>query len=287
MTGKIGVIDIGSNSVRLMIRENGETLYKKIKITRLAEGLCGGNSVLNADAIERTAEAVSAFYGLAEAEGASKVYAFATAAVRRAENGKEFTDAVKASCGAEIDVIDGDTEAEIGYLGALGGCDGGIIDIGGASTEIIVVKGNVPVYCKSLDIGSVRVFTACGQNKTATEKFAESVISGYGDVPHTDFYGIGGTATAIAAIAQELDPYDPKKVDGYKLIKTQVKNIADKLFSMTVAERKKIKGLQPERAEVIAGGAWILYAVMDKIGAEYITVSEKDNLEGYLVKKGA
>lgn len=281
---KYGVIDIGSNSVRLMMSSNGETLYKKVKITKLAEGLLE-SSILSDKAIERTATAVKDFYVHAVNSGADKVMAFATAAVRSAENGYSFTKRVKEICGLTVEVISGETEARIGYLGALNGKDGGVIDIGGASSEITVVKSGKSVYSFSLNMGSVKIADACGQDKERVDVFLTEKIKEYGVIPNAEFYAIGGTATTVSAIMQELEIYDPNKVEGYKIEIKPLKDLCDKLFSLTVEERKKLKGLQPERAEVIAGGAMLLLKIMEKLSIGYLTVSERDNLEGYLTEK--
>ena len=145
---KFAVIDIGSNSVRLMLVADGKVLYKALNTTRLGEGLAASTR-LNVAALERTAQAVSAFYAQAKSEGAEKVLAFATAAARSAENGQEFVDRVKELCGLQVEIISGDEEAEIGVLGALGNADGGIIDVGGASTEIIVKRTDKPFIKKA------------------------------------------------------------------------------------------------------------------------------------------
>lgn len=124
---KIAVIDIGSNSVRLMMMADGKVLYKTLDTTRLGEGLAS-SSLLKREAVERTAAAVAAFYARANAEGAASVYAFATAAVRSAENGSEFVARVRELCPLDVEVISGMEEAELGILGALGGRDGGLVD---------------------------------------------------------------------------------------------------------------------------------------------------------------
>ena len=133
---KYAVIDIGSNSVRLMLWADG-TLYKKLFTTRLAAGM--RNGLLADDAMRRTAEAVAACFeeGVREA-GRGNTFAFATAAVRTAVNGDEFCGLVKKLCGLTIDVVAGETEALLGALGAVGSGDGGMVDIGGASTEVFV-----------------------------------------------------------------------------------------------------------------------------------------------------
>ncbi len=279
-----GVIDVGSNSVRLMMWQNGKTLYKKVNVTKLAEGL-GKGSKLQVDAIDRTARAVSFFVNEARKEKTDEIFVFATAAVRQASNGEDFTNKVKALCNIDVDVISGELEAEIGLLGAVSKGDGGIIDIGGASTEISVLTNGDRVFGKTLPFGCVKITEICGQNLLVADEFVRSKIVEYGLVPSSNFYGIGGTATTIAAILLELEVYDPAKVHGYVVSKEQILSLRTMLYEKSIEERKKIKGLQPQRAEVIVSGVALLYAIMDTFNIEKITVSESDNLEGYVLKK--
>ena len=118
-----------------------------------------------------------------------------------------------------------------------------------------------------------------------SKTFVDKKVSEYGEVPNSTFYAIGGTATTMVSIALGLDPYDPKKVQGYKLYKSELENICERLFSLSIKQRQQIKGLQKDRAKVIANGAYILLSVMDKVGADCFIVSESDNLEGYLKLK--
>ena len=279
-----GVIDVGSNSVRLLLSDGKTTLDKFSKTTRLAEGMSLDN-LLKTVAIERTVAAVSFFYEKATKVGADNICCFATAAVRRADNGDEFVKKVKDACGLKVDVISGEMEAQIGYMGALNGADGGIVDVGGASTEITVVENGIQLYTKSLDIGAVVVTDKCGQDRGAVQEYVNKKVQEYGTVPCTDFYAIGGTATSIVSIALELEPYDPKKVHGYKLDKGTLKNVCERLFSLSVEQRQNLKGLQKDRAKVIASGAEILLTIMEKLKVDYFIVSENDNLEGYLKLK--
>lgn len=281
---KYGVIDIGSNSVRIMI--TGDKPYKKIKITSLGAGLAVTGR-LNMDAVSRTVSAIKDFVSLSEREGVDEVFAFATAAVRRAENGGEFVDTVKRECGIKIDVISGETEAKLGAMGALGNNDGGIIDIGGASTEVTVYKGGAKIYSYSLDLGTVRIFDLCERDKDRINSEIKEKIKEYGDIPKSEFFGIGGTATTVAAAIQQLEPYAPEKVDGFKITIEDAIALRDRILSSSVKEVENMKGVQKERAKVIGGGVALLVAVMQKIGVREITASEKDNLEGYLLyKKG-
>ncbi len=281
---KYGVIDIGSNSVRLMLSDGVNTLNKYVKTTRLAEGM-GLEKIIKPEPMERTAQAVSTFYDYALKQKVGKIYAFATAAVRQAINGLEFVERVKSMCGIDVDVVSGDMEARIGLVGALNGKDGGIIDVGGASSEVTVSNCNKEIYGKSITIGAVAIKDACGQDLALAKEMILNKIQEFGNIPFAEFYAIGGTATSLAAIVQELEPYDPKKTDGFVLDIDVLKALSEKLYKLPVKERKKLKGLQPERAEVIAGGAYLLYAIANKIGLDKIIVSEKDNLEGYLMLK--
>ena len=179
---RFAVIDVGSNSVRLMFVADGKVLYKTLATTRLGEGLASSKTLLPA-AISRSAKAVSDFYFQAKAEGAEEVYAFATAAVRSAENGRDFLLAVKTLCPLEIEILSGEEEGEVGILGALGNADGGVIDVGGASAEIAVRKLGRTVYKKSVDVGIVRLKDKCGTNKQALTLFSEEKIKEYGTLP--------------------------------------------------------------------------------------------------------
>lgn len=278
------VIDIGSNSARLLMHDGRKTLYKRVKITALAESM-GEQKILTEIAMHRTAKVVKEFVVHAKEQKADKIYAFATAAVRYATNKLDFLNLVKELAGIDVEVVSGSAEAELGVKGALNGLDGGIIDIGGASTEISVVEKGSGIYNKSIDIGVVKIKDRCGQEKEAVFDFCKCKIEEFGDIPKTKFFGIGGTATSISAIMLELEEYNSEKVNGYKIEKTALKKLIDRLFSMPLERRKLLKGLQPERAEVIAGGAMLLLMVMERIGLDYLTVSESDNLEGYLMCK--
>ena len=281
---KIAVIDIGSNSVRLMIWADGTTLYKKICTTRLGEGLAVFKK-LQAAAIERSVAAVSEFVSAAHSEGADSIYAFATAAVRRAENRREFLAAVQKRCDLSVDVVSGELEAKLGFAGALAGSDGGIIDIGGASTEITVGTGGVIRYAKSIDVGTVRLKDLCGSDRNRLDAVISEKICGYGKIPQIEMTAICGTATTLASLKRKMTVYDPKLIHGTVLSKDEIKNLAECLLSATQKERLAMPGMEAGRADVIGGGALLLAHILDRIGTGRITVSEKDNMEGYLLYK--
>jgi exopolyphosphatase/guanosine-5'-triphosphate,3'-diphosphate pyrophosphatase len=269
-----------------MMWADGKTLYKQINTTRLGEGLSLSGK-MKMEAILRTAKALAEFKQQALKEGAEKFFAFATAAVRSASNTQEFLDEVKKLCDVDVDVISGEEEAKIGLLGALGYDDGGIIDVGGASTEITVQSGGNKAYSKSVNIGTVRLYDLAGRDYDKLEKVVEDKIKEYGDVNFSAYpmYAIGGTATTIASCYHGLKVYDPKIVDGTKIKISDVKKMAQDFSAMTVEEVKAVAGMDARRADIIGGGCLLMYKIMQKLGLEEITVSERDNLEGYVLLK--
>ncbi len=284
---KISAIDVGSNSVRLMVMADGKTLYKQLETTRLSEGLAS-SGLLKPEAIERTARAVQLFAAAAELNGAGTPFVFATAAVRSSKNGADFVKRVKQLTGIDVDVLSGEEEAACGIAGALRGEDGGIIDLGGASTEIILQKDGRVEYSKSVNIGTVRLFDIAGQNAAGLQRAIDEKLADYGSLSLKgwDIYGIGGTATSLAALFHGLDRYDPKVVDGTYLSAAWLGGEAQKLLALTPEERKQLRGMDVRRADVIAGGCLLLYSILSRFCADGLTVSESDNLEGYVLRKG-
>ncbi len=281
---KFAVIDIGSNSVRLMFVADGTVLYKQIQTTRLGEGIAH-KKVLQEGAIERTAQAVAAFYRQAKAEEAEEVFAFATAAVRAAENRTAFLERVQALCGLRVEVIAGEEEAEIGLLGALGDADGAVVDIGGASTEIVVKSQGEILYKKSINVGVVRLKDKCGREISALEKEAVAAAKEFGTVPCKPLYAIGGTATTLAAQYLGITEYDSNRVTGTKITKAQMREQVEKFAALSVEETESLPCMPKGRADVLLGGVVLLFTLMDKLGFDEVTVSDRDNLEGYAIKR--
>lgn len=284
--GNYAVIDIGSNSVRLMTLADGKVLYKTLETTRLGEGI-SACPVLKKEAILRTAEAVGAFYARAKAEGAEEVAAFATAAVRSAENREEFLAAVSSLCPLAVNVISGEEEAKLGVLGALGKKDGSIVDAGGASTEITVQQGGKIVYAKSVDVGVVRLKDSCGRNLESLRAACEQAVGQFGKVPFVPpVYAIGGTATTLGAVKLGMREYDGIRLTGTCVTAAEMRALSDKLCTMSEAEIRALDGMHPKRADVIGGGAVLLSVLTESFGLPALTVSDADNLEGYARTKG-
>ena len=274
-------IDIGSNSVRLLLWADGRTLYKKTDTTQLGEGLAR-TGALSAQAMARTAEAVARFCAEAIEAGADPVCAFATAAVRGSENGADFVRIVKERCGLDVDVLSGEREALAALAGALGDRDGGVVDVGGASTELTVRIGG-RIYARSADVGAVRLKDACGEDEAALSAFIADKLSLFADAPVCpDLVAVGGTATSLAALEKQVVPYDPARIEGTVLTADGIEGWAHRLLSMRQEERLRLPGMDVRRADILGGGALLLAAAARRAGADRVTVSERDNLEGYL-----
>lgn len=283
---KISAIDVGSNSVRLATFADGKTLYKRLATTRLGEGLAATGKITSA-AIERTALAIAEFVEQAKAENSTRIHIFATAAVRSASNRQDFLTRVKELCGIDVDVVSGIEEARLGILGALKNNDGGIIDVGGASTEVTVQTGGRALYSHSADIGTVRLHDLAGRDINKLTEAAAAKIAEYGtfDASSFDMYAIGGTATTLASVKHGLKVYDPSITDGTVLYADEIYKMAQYILGLSVEEVRRISGMEPLRADVIGGGCLLTYLVMKHFNVNKITVSESDNLEGYVMLK--
>lgn len=282
---KISVIDIGSNSVRLLMWADGKSLYKKMLTTRLGEGLDASGRLLE-QAAERTADAVCKFVEQARADGAENIYAFGTAAVRSASNPQILTDRIYSLCGVKVDIVSGEREARLGILGALGNGDGGIIDVGGASTEISVREGGKTRFSVSLPVGTVRIFDNAGRDLDRINAFIESRICGKlpASFAATRFYAIGGTASRLGGIKNGLTQYDSAVIHGTMLSLTEVDSYSRVLTRLSVEEIQRTT-LCGRSSEVVGGGAALLAAVMRALGIAEVCVSESDNLEGYICER--
>ena len=281
---KYAVIDIGSNSVRLMLWADGP-LYKRVVTTRLAEGL-SASGVLSDEACSRTVAAIGGLCREGRDAGA-RIAAFATAAVRSAANGRAFCDRVKRECGVEVDVVSGEEEALLGLCGALGDSDGGIIDIGGASTEVCIRRGGNIAFSVSLPVGVVRLLERCGQDKEKLIGAVREAVRPLAAARGKDrLYAIGGTASTLASIRLGLSEYDAGKLAGLSLSAQYLGEIGERLLGLTVEQRKRIPGMDVRRADVIAGGAVLLYEAVCALGVDEVRFSDGDNLEGYLLHRG-
>lgn len=276
----VGVIDVGSNSVRLMFTD-GVFSFKNLIITRLGGGFLPDGS-LSINSMATTANAIKELKDLALSKGAKSVFVFATAATRKATNKDEFISLVKDIAGLELDVVPGELEAELAVRGALKNDSGAVIDIGGASSEIAFSKNGEIYYKISYNVGAVTLNTAFNRNREEIEKYLDGFIVDKVGLYESNVKSVGGTATSIGAVSLNLKEYDATLVNNRYVSKEDLIKIIDVLYSLTPDEISSSYAVPLKRADVIAGGASILLRLLNAYNLDGFTVSESDNLEGYL-----
>ncbi len=282
---KHAIIDVGSNSVRINIFADENIIWRHLTTTRLGLGLVDGDC-LTKKSIKDTVIAIQEYVKIAKESDAS-VHIFGTEAIRKAKNSNLLLSEVQEKTGCSIDVISGELEGEIGFIGgSKNSKENGVavLDIGGASTEIAVMT-DCGLYSKSVKIGSVLATFKSKDDKEFAKEITNNALKDFSQTPKINkLYGIGGTITAIAAILSKKPQYDINITDGFVIKREQLKDLCDTLFEMSLEKREQITCISKSRAQTIACGAQILLCVMDKFGIDKITSSESDNLYGYLKK---
>lgn len=282
MNKKFAIIDIGSNSIRLMISDGDKSLKKYVNTTKLAEKLAKTGK-LQANAMERSLTAICDFVEIAKDFG-SEVHIFATEAVRSAKNSKEFTDKIKHYTGLSTDIVCGEMEAKLGFIGASHGQNVCVVDIGGASTEIVCGDKGEIIYAKSVPIGAVRLLDNCSEDEELLANYVADNLVLYGNVPRMDkLVAIGGTASTIVSVLQKMKVYDTEKVHNFMLYKRDVEKVYQLIKNTIKSKRCEIIGLAEGRRDIIVGATFELLKIMEMLGFDYLYVSEQDNLEGYLL----
>ncbi|MDR5683808.1 MAG: Ppx/GppA phosphatase family protein [Armatimonadota bacterium] len=291
-------IDIGTHSVRLLVAEitGGRVVpvLRRMEITRLGEGLDDA-LILAPQAIGRTVRAVREFFDQARAAGARRVVVFGTSAVREARNRATLERDLSPIC---LRVLTGTQEADLAFRGVVAGLDGLpqpalVVDVGGGSTELVLGTREAVRSRVSLPLGAVRLTERFCRSDPVADVEAEALCRTVSAAlrPHRSTFagaaqavGVGGTVTSLAAIDQGLDPYDPQRVHGYRIPASRLASIARGLCAMPLALRRRLPGLQPQRAEVICAGALIVQTVLEEIGLPDIVASEADLLWGALLE---
>ncbi len=283
---KVAAVDIGTNSVRLLIADTGaggiHPLTRLVAVTRLGEGV-DNSGILTDSAMERTVQVLARYGKQASAEGATAV-AVATSAVRDAANREEFLERATAVLGVRPRLLSGAEEADMSRRGAGEGWRRPlvVIDVGGGSTEFSFSSGDA----YSIDIGSVRLTERHLPTRPAAEAqvtVAMCHVAGLMSrievaVPPVTVLGVGGTFTSLAAIHLDLGAYDPDVVHGTKLEVEVLGRQVERLASMTVEETAGIPSLDPGRAPVLLGGAIVALQAVRRLRTGSVTVSEHDLL---------
>ncbi len=280
----MGAVDLGTNSTRLLVAdvEGGrvEEVARRSQITRLGEGVDERRKLLPLP-VARVRNLLSDYRRELERLGAERVLTIGTSAVRDAENGEAFLGEIEWSYGFVTRLVTGDGEAELTLRGVATGwpLDEGtlLLDVGGGSTELTTTTART-----SIDVGSVRLTERHLRSDPpapgALAAAANEVRDLLPQLEPAAAVGVAGTITTLAAL--ELGGYDRDRVHGYHLSRAAVEQQLERLASLPLAERRKLPGLEPERAPVIVGGALIVSAVLDRYALPGLEVSERDLLHG-------
>ena len=284
------VIDIGSNSVLLLVAQRrGDGSLRIVRdeatVARVSEG-AAASGVLKREAIERTLAALRRYRAQAEADGVTRIEAVATEGLRMASNAGEFLEPASELLGRPVRIISGDEEARLSYRSvALEHPDVDplrVIDIGGASTELVVGRGLTIDHAVSHRLGSVRISEQLSDghppSAAALERMyahAREVLAAQPLAPSPVLYGLAGTVTTAAAVLKGLTRYDRDAVDRTKIETAQLSALRDRLAGMALAELQAIPLLGTGRADVIVGGVTILLAALEHCGAQMLFVRDR------------
>jgi exopolyphosphatase / guanosine-5'-triphosphate,3'-diphosphate pyrophosphatase len=280
---RVGVVDIGTNSMRMLVTDGSVDIDRRVEVTGLGRGVDRTGS-LSSEAIEESLAALARFRAEMDRAEVEKWVAIATSASRDAANREEFFDLAESALGVRPRLITGEEEARLAFAGATRQIDAidpiVVSDIGGGSTEFVNAGGEV-----SFDIGSVRLTERAIDSRPASPNemsAARELVAGLFaevDLETGTLIGVAGTWTSLAAIAQELPEYSRERVHGHRMSRGSLADLVDSLSSMTLEETAAIPALDPRRAPVILGGALVAEAVMDTLDIGEATISEHDTLD--------
>jgi exopolyphosphatase/guanosine-5'-triphosphate,3'-diphosphate pyrophosphatase len=295
---RVAVVDIGTNSTRLLIADVDGThvaeVERRTTVTNMGRGV-DHSGLICADAIEDTCAVIADYKAHYEEMGAERVMAIATSAVRDAANGEAFVAELRERFCLDARLLTGEEEAHLTYLGATAHRASNeptlVFDIGGGSTELIVGSGQRVGFHASLQAGTIRQserHLSCDPpDPHELEDLASEIrnvidraVAAQPEAKPARAIAVAGTPTSLAAIDQQLEPYDPRRVHGYRLGMRRIQRMLSRLSSLPLAERLRVPGLHPGRAPTIVAGTVILVQVMRAFGLEEVEVSELDILHG-------
>ncbi len=303
MSTRLGAVDVGTNSVRLLVAEADpgagpatplHTVERMMHITRLGQGV-GKTGRLHPDAVDRTLDVLRQYRQVLDASGAERVRATATSAARDAVNREDLLAPAGEILGTHLELLSGDDEGRLTFLGATTGLTAPaphlVVDIGGGSTEFVVGTGT-PEGLVSVDVGCVRLTEAyLHSDPPAPEELSQaiSVVEAHladvdralpGAAQAETLVGVAGTVTTVAAVEIGLPVYDSEVLHHFRLSRAAAEDVFRTLATEPADLRRHNPGLEPGRVDVIVGGTAILVAVMRHWDFDEMIVSEADILDG-------
>jgi exopolyphosphatase/guanosine-5'-triphosphate,3'-diphosphate pyrophosphatase len=292
---RIGAVDIGTNSVRLLVadvddKERLKTAHRMGEICRLGEGL-DRTGVIDEAAAARTLDCLERFVQEAEYSGASQIRVAGTNAFRVAQNGLEIAERFSQRVGYPVEVLTGEEEARLVFLAVLSGLSqprgrSVVVDIGGGSTEIICGEGESSTELMSLELGCVRLTerhvrsdppTAeeLGKVREHVRQVFDEKLQGFGGAQVDRAIGVGGTVTAFGALDLGLTKYDPSRIENHLLSRERIFSIESHLCSIPLAERRDLAGVSRGRADIIPAGTVILSEFVNRFPVSGVYVSTR------------
>ena len=295
---RVAAIDCGTNSIRLLIADisngNFHEVLRTMEIVRLGQGV-DQNKAFHPDAIARTLTAVTLFQDQIASKGVEKIRFCATSATRDATNRNLFIDGVRDILGVEVEVIPGEEEAALSFIGATKELDQSegpflVVDIGGGSTEFVYGDKKV-ISAKSVNIGCVRMSERhLNTQPPSTAQISQAIVDidiaitqAASVVPITTaktLVAVAGTATTVAAAALNLPEYDRHVIHLSKISAPAVHKVAGSFQTMSKDEISSLGYMHPGRVDVITAGALVLSRIMAATGAREFVASESDILDG-------
>lgn len=294
------VIDIGTNTLLLLVVDDQlRRLVDLCRFGRLGKGL-DASGRLDPNAIARSLEICREYRRIMDDHGVGAPAVIATQALREATNARDFIAPAEGILGAPVEVIGGAREAELAFtsvvrsLRQLAGTAFVVADVGGGSTEVIVTDGSRVVSADSVPIGAVRMTERhlASDPPTAAELAAldadiDRQLAAL-ELPHgVPVVGTAGTATTLAAVALELATYDPDRVTGFELAPAELDTLARRIARATVAERRAMPGMEPQRADVIAGGVAIYARLVHRVNAPVLITCDRGIRWGLVYERAA
>jgi exopolyphosphatase / guanosine-5'-triphosphate,3'-diphosphate pyrophosphatase len=301
---RVAVIDVGSNSTRLLIADvdgGVSVLERQSRVTRLGRGVDLSRQ-LSDEAMEAACEAIADYVEICQASGVEQITAIATSAVRDASNGDAFIAELRERFALSARVLDGEKEARLTYRGATferpPTVPTLVIDIGGGSTEMVVGTGERIAFHTSLQAGVVRHSERhiASDPPTAVEleelagdvrTLIAAALAAHGSPSASAGIAVAGTPTSLAAVDLKLEPYDPSRVHGHVLWLETIQRLLSRFSSAPLSERVAIPGLHPDRAPTIIAGCVILVEAMRTFKLDRIQASEHDILYGMALETAA
>ncbi|MGH2821241.1 MAG: exopolyphosphatase [Actinomycetota bacterium] len=300
---RVAAIDVGTNSTRLLVAEEVvggfRSLDRRTTITRLGQSV-DERRLLAPDALRRTLSTIAEYAATCGEYGVEMLRVTGTSAVRDARNRNDFFEGVKTLTGRDPELLSGETEARTTFLGAVSDLDESgyesvvVLDIGGGSTELIF-GGSEPETLVSTDIGCVRMLekhlhsdppadSELGALRADVDGRLEEARVALGVPAGTRLVGVAGTLTQLATLKAGTPVHDPDVSHHMALTHGDVRMLARRLRSLPYEKRRRIRGLDPGRADVIVAGAEILLCVMEGFDSPEVLVSEKDILDGLVLQ---